>query len=68
MKSNHKMLQFAHLFTVEPRLPESPLSELSVIRCFVTFFTTFHIPCCIQQEVDITEDMTRTYLIGYSIA
>ena len=33
-----------------------------------TCFTTFHNPCCIQQEVDITEDMTRTYLLGYSIA
>ena len=29
----------------------------------VTFTTTFHNPCCIQQEVDNTEDMTQTILI-----
>ena len=34
----------------------------------VTLFTTFHNPCSIQQEVDITEDMIRIYLLGYSIA
>ena len=29
---------------------------------------TFSPPFLTQQEVDITEDMTRTYLLGYSIA